>query len=76
MELCNSDCIIQSDIEELANFFLRKKIKKFFKKDLIHTFGSDCHNVTERKPDFSILSKAFDDEQINVIMENALRVIE
>ncbi len=54
-ELLSTGCLTQLNIASIKNgFFLDKKIVQLLKNKKIHFLGTDCHNLTNRKPEFSI----------------------
>lgn len=70
-ELNEIGCLVQFDISSLKYIFLRRKIKKYIKKGLIHLAGTDCHDIDKRKPDFSIMKKYLSDSMIDYLFSNA-----
>lgn len=56
-EVNQMGCLVQVDATVLNNSFKRKKILRYIDNGLIHLVGSDCHNLTTRKPVFDSLKK-------------------
>lgn len=51
------DCVVQVDVYSFKNPFIRGKMIKYITDGLIQLAGTDCHNLTDRKPDFGVLKK-------------------
>lgn len=56
-EILSLDAVFQINNKALKNFRERKFVKELIKDGYPLIFGSDCHNMTSRKPDFDILLK-------------------
>lgn len=56
-EACNAGCLIQVDNEVFGKVLLRGKVKRFIDEGLVHLIASDCHNTTERRPNFDTAKK-------------------
>ena len=50
--LVEAGALLQLNCSALKKFYKRKKLKRFLKKGLVFAIGSDCHNLTSRKPDY------------------------
>lgn len=53
-EYIEAGCLVQVNIGSFVNASrgIRKKLFKYLDSGRIHLIGSDCHNLTSRKPDF------------------------
>ena len=53
-EYIDMGCLAQVNISSFVDSprHIRKKLFKFLEAGRIHLIGSDCHNLTSRKPDF------------------------
>lgn len=49
-EFARAGALLQINTEVALNFRQMLRLKKFNKRDLFHFIGSDCHNMTTRKP--------------------------
>jgi len=52
-ELVNMGVLLQMNCNYINKFTTRGKAVKFIKKGLVSLLGTDCHNLTDRSPDFS-----------------------
>lgn len=63
--LLNNGILLQANTSFLIGRFSRSKAIKMIKNNRIHFIGSDCHNMTDRKPNpakaFSIIQKRLGD---------------
>ncbi len=69
-ELKEIGCLVQFDIDSLKKYFIRKKLIKYIQKGLIQLAGSDCHNLSDRKPDFCILKKYLQESMVKYLFNN------
>lgn len=53
-ELINSGVLLQMNCDYLNKFSTRGKALKFIKKGIVFALGSDCHNISDRKPNYEI----------------------
>lgn len=51
-KLVEAGALLQLNCSALGSFFARRKVKGFLKKGLVFAIGTDCHNLTSRKPDY------------------------
>ena len=56
-QMMQFDAIFQINVEAFESFSQRKIAKEVIKREFPFLFGSDCHNLTDRKPNFDILQK-------------------
>jgi len=78
-KLLSLDVLVQIN----ADFVLSRKAKKFVKRliesDRLTVLGSDCHNTTTRRPDFSgafsHITKKYGDGYLRHLMANAHSII-
>lgn len=68
-EISRIGCLVQVDANVLNNVFKRKKILKYIEEGLINLVGSDCHNLTTRKPTFDFLKKNLDEKTYQKLLE-------
>lgn len=66
-EVLQSDAIMQFNIEAFASFKERRFVKELIKKGHRYMFGSDAHNMTDRKPNWDLLLKKTNAETIDSI---------
>lgn len=50
--LVEAGALLQLNCSAIENFFVKLKVKGFLKKGLVFALGTDCHNLTTRKPDY------------------------
>ncbi len=50
--LVETGALLQLNCNAFENFFTKIKINGFLKKGLVFALGTDCHNLTTRKPDY------------------------
>lgn len=55
-ELMDSGMIFQTNAEALSNSKTKRKIMHLIKDNRIQLLGSDCHNLTDRKPNIDFAS--------------------
>lgn len=51
-KLIDAGALLQLNCNALDGFFARRKINGFLNKGLVFAIGTDCHNLTSRKPDY------------------------
>ncbi len=68
-EVNQMGCLVQVDATVLNNPFKKKKILRFIDRGLIHLVGSDCHNITTRKPAFDSLKKNLDEKTYQTLLQ-------
>lgn len=56
-QILKIDAIFQVNNEALRIFKEKRLMKKLLKNDFPVVFGSDCHNLSSRKPNFDLLFK-------------------
>ena len=56
-KILESGSMIQINIDAFGTFRERKIAKMILKSNAHYLFGSDCHNLSNRKPNFDILQK-------------------
>lgn len=56
-EVMKLDAIFQINNEAFSNFREKKFVKAFIKEGYPYVFGSDAHNLTDRKPNWDMLKK-------------------
>lgn len=54
-EVLNTNAVFQVNAEAFANFRERRFAKKLIRSGAKVVFGSDAHNLTDRKPNFDLL---------------------
>ena len=70
-------CIAQVNISSFvdSSHSLRKKLFKYLESGRIHLIGTDCHNLSSRKPDFetgvNAIIKKCGAEAVDVLERNA-----
>ena len=66
-ELVSAGVLLQMNCQSLHKTFFRSKAIKFIKKGVVFALGSDCHNISDRKPNFDgvegLLQKKLDEKQ-------------
>lgn len=56
-EILSSDAVFQVNTEAFANFRERRFVRKLIRSGAKVVFGSDAHNLADRKPDFDLLKR-------------------
>lgn len=56
-EILSSDAVFQVNTEAFANFRERRFVKELIRSGAKIVFGSDAHNLSDRKPDFELLKR-------------------
>lgn len=74
-EACNAGCLVQVDNEVFGHMFLRKKVRRFIDDGLVHFIASDCHNTSDRCPDFDIAEKFLGKDMFEKITQNGANLI-
>lgn len=78
-ELISMDVYVQMNGEFVNSLMTRKKALNLLSNDIVQLLGSDCHNMTSRKPDLDktcqILRKKFGGDIINKINKTAENII-
>ena len=80
-EYIDMGCLAQVNISSFVDSprHIRKKLFKFLEAGRIHLIGSDCHNLTSRKPDFESgiheIEKKCGFDIINQLQNNANMLI-
>ena len=79
-ELMSNGVLLQMNCGCLNKFFFRSKAIKYIKKGEVFALGTDCHNISERKPNYdcaiSFIKKKLSDRQFlrfNAIQEDFMR---
>lgn len=75
-EACNAGCLVQVDNEVFGNIFLRGKAKRFVEDGLVHLIASDCHNTSDRRPNFDVAKKFLGEELFEEIIQNSMIINE
>lgn len=63
-EILNSNAVFQVNTEAFANFRERRFVRKLIRSGAKVVFGSDAHDLTDRKPDFDLLKRKIRAESI------------
>ena len=70
----------QVNVDNLGGFFKISPAVKMLKSDAVHFVGSDCHNMSTRKPDLANFVKKLEgkvgEARVRKCMENAQRMLE
>ena len=70
----------QGNVDCPGSFFRKSPVEKFMKKNMIYFIGSDCHNMSSRKPCMGEaqkrISKLFGQEYFELLMKNAKKILE
>ena len=78
-KLLNMGFKLQGNIDCLGGFFSKSPVEKFMKKDMICFVGSDCHNMTNRKPCMAEaakrISKLYGQDYFERLMKNAKKIL-
>ena len=78
--LLDSGVMMQINASFLNGFFSRIKALNMLKNNQIHFIGSDCHNMSTRKPDLANFVKKLEgkvgEARVRKCMENAQRMLE
>lgn len=56
-ELVNAGALLQMNCQYMNKFFTRSKAIRYIKNGEVFALGSDCHNISGRKPDFENIDK-------------------
>lgn len=56
-EILNTDAIFQVNAEAFASFCERRFVKKLIRSGAKVVFGSDAHNLSDRKPNYDLLGR-------------------
>lgn len=75
-EACNAGCLVQVDNDVFGNIFLRGKAKRFVEDGLVHLIASDCHNTSDRRPNFDVAKKFLGEELFEEITQNSMIINE
>lgn len=73
-EILNTNAVFQVNAEAFASFRERKFVKKLIHSGEKVVFGSDTHNLTDRKPNFDLLKKKAKTDWI-LKSDEALKII-
>jgi protein-tyrosine phosphatase len=72
-------CVIQVDADCFDSLFMRARIIKMIKKDLIDVVASDCHNLEKRKPNlkkaYSLIEKKAGVDAVARLRQNASSLV-
>lgn len=63
-EILSSDAVFQVNTEAFASFRERRFVKKLIRSGAKAVFGSDAHNLADRKPNFDLLKRNVKAERI------------
>ncbi|MBO5460197.1 MAG: capsular polysaccharide biosynthesis protein [Ruminococcus sp.] len=63
-EILNTDAIFQVNAEAFSSFRERRFVKRLIRSGAKVVFGSDAHNLSDRKPNFDFLKRKVKDEII------------
>ncbi len=63
-EILSSDAVFQVNTEAFASFRERRFVKKLIRSGAKVVFGSDAHNLADRKPNFDLLKRNVKAERI------------
>lgn len=74
-EACNTGCLVQVDNEVFLHAFLRGRVKRFIDDGLVHLIASDCHNTSDRRPNFDVAKKYLGKTVFDELTENAANLI-
>lgn len=69
--LAEMDLLVQVNASYFLNFPNKFQALKLLKEDKIHLLGSDCHNLTERKPNLNLAYRVIE-EKLGEIALNRL----
>lgn len=64
-EVLKTDAIFQINNEAFGNFKEKKFVRMLIKEGYPYLFGSDAHNLTDRKPNWELLKKKVTDDVID-----------
>lgn len=64
-QLLKTDAVFQVNNEAFRSFHEKRLVKKLIKNEAPIVFGSDCHNTSNRKPNFDLLAKKISPEIIS-----------
>ncbi len=71
-QLVNAGILIQANVSVFADWRTAGKAKRMLKKDQLHFFGSDCHSMNHRCPNWDRISgKMF--AQLEAVSEHYMR---
>ncbi len=56
-EILNTDAVFQVNTEAFANFKERRFVKRLIRSGARVVFGSDAHNLSDRKPNYDLLGR-------------------
>lgn len=57
-QVLNIPAILQFNNASFRSFKERRFVRSLIKEGYPYVFGSDCHNLTDRKPDWNLLSRS------------------
>lgn len=63
-QLLKTDAVFQVNNEAFRSFHEKNLVKQLIKQKFPIVFGSDCHNISSRKPNFDLLFKKVKSEVI------------
>lgn len=75
LSFVDDNYVVQMNTSSLAHHYGRKLLKKLASKDAQIVFGSDCHNMSSRKPVFDIYSDIVKASCNTVIKDGILKRI-
>lgn len=70
-QILYTDAVFQINNEAFESLSKRSFVKSLIKQNKPVVFGSDCHNVTERKPNWKLVKRKCNPD----ILENASRIL-
>ena len=77
--LVDMGCLMQTNLKSIHKPFLSRKLLKLMKENLVHVVGTDCHNLTQRPPEFqpniSLIEKKLSRDVVIQLMKNAENII-
>ena len=65
-EILNMDAVFQVNTEAFANFKERRFVKRLIRSGAMIVFGSDAHNLADRKPNWDLLKRNVNAEVIEI----------
>ena len=77
--LLSLDVLVQINADFVLSRMTKKFVKRLIESDRLTVLGSDCHNITTRRPDFSgafsHITKKYGDGYLRHLMANAHAII-
>lgn len=79
-KLVEMGALLQMNMYSVTSFISRMRMKPLIKRGLISLFGTDAHNMQDRKPDYGdalpYIKKIFTEEDYQYVLDRQARILE